>query len=566
VPAALLEVAVATPGQCAAWETRVRAMCARLGWPAPRVAIRPSANDTSLAFTAPVDQLLVATEVGEWAWQAACVDEAGGHPPLPFAPPAPSAWDRDLAFATLRCLALAEARPREIALRAAAAAQGIACLVDDDALSLGEGRGSLTWPLDGLPAPDDVPWDTVHDVPVALVTGSNGKTTTVRLVAAMLQATGLRAGFNCTDGVFVDGQAVEHGDWSGPAGARAVLRDVRVDAGVLEAARGGLLRRGLAVARADAALVTNVSADHFGEYGIDDLDALADAKLVVARAIDARGRLVLNADDEVLVRRADSLEVPRAWFAADDAHPRLVAARERGEPTCAASDGRLRLTGRDGDIHDLGALAAMPLTIDGTAPYNAANLTGAALLALCLGVAPTAIAGVCGRFGAARGDNPGRLERWRIVGAEVLVDYAHNPEGLAGLLGVAQRLRAPQGRLLLLLGQAGNREDDAIAELAAVAAAARPSRVVLKDIAGYMRGRGEGDVATLLAAALTGAGVDASAISVVLDEAEASRVLVEEARAGDVVVLPVHNLQARASIAAWLDARAARTPGASAPD
>jgi UDP-N-acetylmuramyl tripeptide synthase len=148
----------------------------------------------------------------------------------------------------------------------------------------------------------------------------------------------------------------------------------------------------------------------------------------------------------------------------------------------------------------------------------------------------------------------------------VLVDDAHNPEGLAGLLGVAQRLRAPQGRLLLLLGQAGNREDDAIAELAAVAAAARPSRVVLKDIAGYMRGRGEGDVATLLAAALTGAGVDASAISVVLDEAEASRVLVEEARAGDVVVLPVHNLQARASIAAWLDARAARTPGASAPD
>jgi hypothetical protein len=359
-------VVAATPAQCAAWETRVRAMCARLGWPAPQVAARRSVNDTSLAFTAPVDQLLAATEVGEWAWQNLRLQEARAErdpgsavaalPPLPRAPGAPAAWDEDAALETLQRLARAEARPLERALRDEARRRAIACLVDDDALSLGEGNGSRTWPLAELPRVEAVEWTALHDVPVALVTGSNGKTTTVRLVAAMLEAGGRRPGFNCTDGVFVGGVAVEQGDWSGPAGARAVLRDARVEAAVLETARGGLLRRGLAVERADAAIITNLSADHFGEYGVDDLDTLAEAKLVVARALGAGGRLVLNADDVVLTRHAGTRERAKAWFAADDDHPRLLQARADGEPTCAPRDGILRLTDADGTAHALGEL------------------------------------------------------------------------------------------------------------------------------------------------------------------------------------------------------------------
>ena len=123
-------------------------------------------------------------------------------------------------------------------------------------------------------------------IPTALVTGSNGKTTSVRLLAAMLTAHGHRTGFSCTDGVFFEDQALSTGDYSGPAGARAVLRHAEVEAAVLETARGGLLRRGLAIERADAAIVTNISDDHFGEYGIDDLDGLTETKLIVARALD----------------------------------------------------------------------------------------------------------------------------------------------------------------------------------------------------------------------------------------------------------------------------------------
>jgi UDP-N-acetylmuramyl tripeptide synthase len=535
-------------------------MCARLGWPSPSVATRVHAPGAMVAFTAPVDQLLAATEVGEWAWQSLAVEAvqaarvAAIVPCLPFGPGHPAPGDADSAFETLARLARAEARPRELELRAAAKTRGIACLVDDAVLSLGEGMHSRAWPLSELPAPGAVQWNALGAIGVALVTGSNGKTTSVRLVAAMLRAAGRAPGFNCTDGVFVDGVEVERGDWSGPAGARAVLRDRRVGSAVLETARGGILRRGLAVERADAALVTNVSADHFGEYGVHGLDDLAEAKLVVARALGRRGTLVLNADDRTLVRHARDSDAPLAWFALDGGNALLRDARSNGASTCAYEAGQLVLH-RDGARYALGPAAGMPLALDGAASYNLANLAGAALLASLLGVESTVIAGVLARFGGARADNPGRLERWSIGGADVLVDYAHNPEGLAGLLGVALGLRGAGGRLLLLLGQAGNRGDDAIAALAAIAAAARPDRVVLKDIAGYMRGRGEGEVARVLSAALQAGGVAAGAISVELDELAASQALVRDARAGDVVVLPVHNLDARERLADWLDAQ-----------
>src|SRR5690606_29892010 len=122
---------------------------------------------------------------------------------------------------------------------------------------------------------DDVPWSQLHTVPIALVTGSNGKTTTVRLIAAMARAHGWHTAHSCTDGLFLDGELLEGGDYSGPAGARTLLRHPATGAAILETARGGLLRRGLAVRHADVAVVTNVSPDHFGEYGIHDLAALA---------------------------------------------------------------------------------------------------------------------------------------------------------------------------------------------------------------------------------------------------------------------------------------------------
>ena len=156
-------------------------------------------------------------------------------------------------------------------------------------------------------------------------------------------------------------------------------------------------------------------------------------------------------------------------------------------------------------------------------------------------------------FGEARGDNPGRLDRWTLQDVNVLIDYAHNPDGLARLLAVGHTLIRDNGHLLLLLGQAGNRDNAAIAELAAAAAAAKPDRVVIKELPTMLRGRQPGEISALLDAGLRGAGYSPDAIAFEVDEANAVRRLLDEARAGDVVVLPVHQSKAREAASALLD-------------
>ena len=156
-----------------------------------------------------------------------------------------------------------------MALREAARARDVTFLAGEELVSVGAGGGALVWPAGALPDPAAVDWSRVHDVPVALVTGSNGKTTVVRLLAAILAGHGLTVGITSTDGVSVGGVRLAEGDYSGPSGARLLLRRPEVEAAVLETARGGLLRRGLGVDRAAVAVVTNVADDHLGEFGID---------------------------------------------------------------------------------------------------------------------------------------------------------------------------------------------------------------------------------------------------------------------------------------------------------
>jgi cyanophycin synthetase len=536
----------------ARWRDNIAVARAALGWPDGEVVIRRHRSGVSLAFAAPLDQLYTATEVNEWAWWTALLLplEGEGFRAM-HAPGHAAACDVDSAMHTLRALATAEANPALVALQAAATMHGLPCLPDDDGLSLGAGAGSRTWPIEALPEPAGVDWPALHAIPTALVTGSNGKTTTVRLLAAMARAQGWHTAHSCTDGVFLDGQALESGDYSGPTGARTALRQPLAQAAVLETARGGMLRRGLALCRADAAVVTNVAADHFGEYGVHDLDDLGAVKLTVARAIGTGGLLVLNADDAVLRRQSAALASPIGWFALDFDAPPLVAHRADGGATCGVRDGRLRLSlGRD--EHDLGAIAAMPLTLGGRAAYNIANIAGAALAALALGVAPDAIATVLQRFGAGHDDNPGRLQHWRFGALEVYVDYAHNPDGLRGLLQAVGADRR-DGRLAIILGHAGNREDADLRAVATTAAAYDPQLVVLKDIGGYERGRAAGEVAGIMRAALAAAGVAGEAIETQLDEVEAARRPLAWARDGDLVVLPVHELDARAKVVALLD-------------
>jgi UDP-N-acetylmuramyl tripeptide synthase len=196
----------------------------------------------------------------------------------------------------------------------------------------------------------------------------------------------------------------------------------------------------------------------------------------------------------------------------------------------------------------------MPLSMGGIAAYNVANIAGAALAAVALGISPTAISEVFARFGANLKDNPGRMMRFDVNGVRVLIDYAHNPDGLRGFLQVADRLRG-SGRLGLLLGHAGNRKDADIEELARVAVDFRPDLVVVKENETQLRGRAAGEMPRIIRAELLRLGLPDSSLPVRNSEVEAARCALDWARPGDVLALPLHSLSARETVVALLENR-----------
>jgi UDP-N-acetylmuramyl tripeptide synthase len=561
----------------AAWRARVERAGARLGWHDRRAVARKHAGGVSLAISAPIDQLFLATEVNEWALCAALGErdpnrrrdleerliaealQANENSASPAAQIAP-VLEESAALSRFERLSSLEAHPKLRALLDDAQKHALPYVVDESQLTMGAGAGGRNFPLSALPDAEDVPWHELWDIPTAIVTGSNGKTTTVRLIAACARRFGWHAGYNCTDGVFLDDQALALGDYSGPAGARMVMREPRTQAAILETARGGILRRGIAVSQAAAAVITNVSSDHFGEYGIHDLAGLAQVKLAVAAAIGPAGLLVLNADDAQLCAQADELVLrfgrspPLGWFSAS-ADPRTLREhRLRGGSTCGPREGRLYLS-HAGAEHDLGSVGAMPLSMGGVAAYNVANMAGAALAAAALGIAAAAIAAVLAEFGSRLEDNPGRMMRFKIGDVTVLLDYAHNPDGLRGFLTVADHLRGGAGRLGLLLGQAGNRKDADIRELAQVAAEFHPALVVVKEDEAHLRGRAPQEIPRIIRAELKRLGFADSALPMVNSEVEAVRYALDWARPGDVLALPVHSGAARAAVVAMLTQR-----------
>lgn len=510
------------------WRRQALVMLQAVGWPEAGLATRRFLGGASLAIAAPLDGLYTATLVNEWACEAAAADL--GVCPMPAL---------ESAAASIRHEIATDRDPALLALAAAAEARGVSCIVGDRRVSVGLGRGCDRWFDDDLPEPDAIDWDTIRDVPLVLVTGTNGKSTTVRLLAAIARAAGKVVGLSSSDWVRVGDEILDRGDFSGPGGARLVLRDRRVELAVLELARGGILRRGLPAARADAAIVTNIAADHLGEYGILDVDGVADAKLVVAKALRG-GPLILNADDPRLVERAARVAGPVAWFTMAPAHGiRDGAALEQG----------WLVLRRDGASLPIVPAAEVRIGMEGAARYNIANALAAVAGAAALKLPVSAMADALRSFGAEESDNPGRGALREIGGVKVLIDFAHNPHGVAA---VAQLVAATAAaRRLVLLGQAGDRTDAEIRALAAAVWTMRPERIVLKEMESYLRGRALGEVPALLRDELGRLGAPPDIISAAESETDAVRSAFGWAQSGDLLVLLSH--AARARTLAFLD-------------
>lgn len=528
-PGAVLDVAVPrerADQAVAAWQGAAADLLRAIGWDDELTRVRRWAGGATLAISAPVDTLFTATEVNEWALQAA--NAALGGPPAPRL---------EEAAATLRQQIALERKPALLALLRAARRNGVTFLADDEVVSVGAGTGSASWPIGELPSPADVDWAAIHDIPTVLVTGSNGKTTTVRLLSAVLTSAGRVTGMCCSDSVHVAGELIDRGDWSGPGGARKVLRDRRVQAAVLETARGGILRRGLALTRANASIITNVAEDHFGEYGIQDLAGLAEAKFVVTRVLGPAGRLVLNADDPTLVSRAMLATAAVIWISLDPHNPVLGPHLAQGGEAVVADGGEVLLL-RPQRTTRITALADVPITLRGIARHNVANVLGVVALATALGLDAETIGRGLARFRGTPDENPGRLNLFELGGVTAVADFAHNPHGMNALVALAGTL--PARRRLVLLGQAGDRDDLAIRDLARSAWGLRPDRIILKEMSDHLRGRAPGEISTLLEQELLGIGAPSDIIARAGSEYQAVIDALHWARAEDLLVLPVH--------------------------
>jgi UDP-N-acetylmuramyl tripeptide synthase len=539
-PGAVIDIRLEQPDAgpaIAAWRNAATRLLLAVGWGDEKLVSRTFPGGVSLALSAPIDGLYAATELNERAWAAAAAELRGEKAP-----------DLRADVASLLDEIENERNPILARLRSEARARGLTFLMGEDLVSAGSGRGAILWQVEDLPDPETVAWTSAYDVPIVLVTGSNGKTTVVRLIAAMVEATGKTPGTTSTDGIVIGSTLLEEGDFSGPSGARMVLRHTEVEMAILETARGGILRRGLPVDHAEVGVITNIADDHLGEFGVESLSDLADTKLLVAKPLGEEGTLVLNADDPLLVNRGRDIRARIIWFSLDPASSVLAGHRESGGTAVVAEAGTIVLVeGRRRSR--LVPLAEVPITFGGTATHNVANALAATAAGAALGIGPEVLGEALRRFGHDLEDNPGRTNLLELGGASILLDFAHNPHGMSALVSVAQTL--PAHRRLVLVGQAGDRSDEAIRALARAAWELHPDHVVVKDMESYLRGRKPGEVPALLADEFSRLGVPEERISQGGPEISGVRRALEWARPGDLLVLAVH--QDRTAVLDLLD-------------
>ena len=372
-------------------------------------------------------------------------------------------------------------------------------LVAGEQEDVDSGIGEIQSLLAESPDPDDLPEmlpEVDRTTPTIGITGTNGKTTTTRLVASILRNAGGKVGWTSSAGVVVDDEVVLPGDYTGPSGAARVFEEPGIDYAVLETARGGILLRGLGYEHNDVSVMTNISADHMGMHGVHSLDVLTEVKAVVARVTLPDGFAVLNADDSRVLGVRDVVRARPFLFSRHAEHPEV---REH------VRDGGWALVVRDTDIiwhHDgaeerLTALNDVPITFGGRAEHMVENALAAAAACLAIGLDPAMVKDGLAQFRNRAEQNRGRLNVYDLDGATVVIDFAHNEAGLKHLLTFGRSFCGADGTLYSVVGTAGDREDAAITGIARIAAELADG-VIIKDTEKYLRGRDSGDMPSLM--------------------------------------------------------------------
>jgi cyanophycin synthetase len=410
--------------------------------------------------------------------------------------------------------------------------------------------------LDALPGPDleeavstaasrvaaagrgERPRTITPRVPVVAVTGTNGKTTTSRMIAHIGRTDGRLVGWSNTDGIYIDGVMVEAGDYSGPSGAGRVLAHPEVELAVTETARGGILLKGIGLTRNDVSVVTNVTADHLGLQGIDTVDQLAEVKSVVPRITRKDGWAVLNGDDPRVLAMRSVIKASTWVFSRDSDSPSLREVLNDGGRATTVLDGWISVLRPGADPDPLVELVDVPMTLSGLSRFNIENALAAASASLAIGIPRDVVIEGLRSFRPDPEHNPGRMNTFSLGEVTVVVDLAHNEAGLEALIEILNGVRRPGARVLLGLGAVGDRQDDLLDKLGEIGARDSDEMVIIHKQR-YLRGRTIEEMESLLREGAARVGV--TDVPAYPTEVEGLAALVERARPGDVVGLMCHD-------------------------
>lgn len=391
--------------------------------------------------------------------------------------------------------------------------------------SEGIGRNVAEYVLDML-----FPPGTPARIPIFSITGTNGKTTTTRLIAHILKGSGKTVGFTTTDGTYIQNNKIVSGDNTGPVSAQLVLKDPTVDVAVLETARGGIIRSGLGFDYCDVGIVTNIAADHLGLKDVNTLEDLARVKSVVPRSVSKKGCAVLNAEDEHVYKMRELVEGGCVYFSMDENHPNIQRQANRGRISCVYENGFVTILKGKWKVR-IEKAVNIPLTYGGRAEFMIQNVLAATLACFVHGVSLEDIRNGLTTFNSGTAQTPGRLNFIEIGDVTVLMDYAHNPAGLNGLTDFINKMNYEK-RTVVLNGT-GDRRDDDIREFGKIAGD-NFDRIILRE-GNYLRGRTVEEMFALLKEGIAQSKKKPK-VEIIEDSREAIHSAIKTAKKGELVV------------------------------
>lgn len=370
------------------------------------------------------------------------------------------------------------------------------------------------------------------DIPIIAVTGTNGKTTTTRLIAYVMRLAGYKVGMTTTGGIFIDNKCISSGDTTGFDSAMAVLLNKEINAAVLETARGGMIRAGLAYDLADVGVITNITDDHLGIDGIDTIEEMAKVKALVGEAVKENGYVIINADDDISLSILERIKHDIIYFA--KRRENLIMQEHLSKGGYGVySDDKFIYAERDSKIYQLARIDDIGITMKGKLSYNVDNAMAASAALIGVGISYISIRRGLTQFCSDDEDNPGRFNSYQYNGATIILDYAHNIEGYKAVLEGLSKIN--HKRLVGIIGVPGDRRDQNIVKVGEIAAGFLDNIIIKEDE--DKRGREIGHVAKLLEEGIVSTNFNKALLEVILDEGEAFKRGLDLARPGDLIII-----------------------------